>query len=373
LRPEKIPSDQLARLMQATLHGAVFLILALCRLGDRRFCKFAPQCLREGMRGQGLERRRRVDPRRRISSSDELWFERIIVQRFGIKPCPSRPRPPISAPRRPSQYRASCRAMPAPNLPGQLALEEEPLARPRRFWHIARNRRAKIRCTFWRRLAPRGKFMPTKTLPKQTGNSCAAHCVVIAVAEITGRVMACKKNIAENVLWPSFRFVDNGSKSPGLAALVQNQHSDPRKIVAWVNNLDGGRAKEEIQASLVCDATSKAAAVGFLKTQALRDALLPVFDEMLHDSTAEPNLQIQDGNFYSATYLSFSDPSAAKGDYTGTHNILVTKEKGSIYYYNPNEDAPAWKTTVDWRKLEGQNDNKRSYVFTGVCLVMKKP
>jgi hypothetical protein len=57
-------------------------------------------------------------------------------------------------------------------------------------------------------------------------------------------------------------------------------------------------------------------------------------------------------------------------NFTGMHNILVTYMGGKTYYYNPNEKNPSWKITDNWKKLENQNNNSCSYVFSGVAVAI---
>ena len=72
--------------------------------------------------------------------------------------------------------------------------------------------------------------MPTKKLPEQTGNSCAAHCTVIAVAELLDVQYLLSKGYAEEILWPSIKFKTNGN--PVIDSLAQADNSDPRLIVS---------------------------------------------------------------------------------------------------------------------------------------------
>ncbi|KPF79635.1 hypothetical protein IP88_01750 [alpha proteobacterium AAP81b] len=78
------------------------------------------------------------------------------------------------------------------------------------------------------------------------------------------------------------------------------------------------------------------------------------------------NFAIDAGVFYNCSYLAFQG-----GNFTGMHNILVTRDGPHVWYYNSNEDWPRWAVANDWRALTGQNGGTADYFFTGVCVTMR--
>ena len=65
--------------------------------------------------------------------------------------------------------------------------------------------------------------MPTVIMKEQNGNSCAAHCTVVAISEITG-TMSLDETFAENTLWPAIQFKpENGDPAIALLASQKKQ------------------------------------------------------------------------------------------------------------------------------------------------------
>ncbi|HSW04967.1 hypothetical protein [Aquabacterium sp.] len=206
--------------------------------------------------------------------------------------------------------------------------------------------------------------MPSKTLPEQTGNSCAAHCTVIAVAELLDVEYLMSKDYAESTLWPSLKFKAEGNLL--IDSLAKAENSDPRRIVS-----EADTRWNAIKASLRCDATQKAAALKYVKSTDMQMGLGALFN-MLTGFGTVGTITIEPGIYYNASYLMLKGGTATAAVYEGMHNILVTNHAGQIYYYNPNESKPTWSVTPDWTILEKQNKSSYSYVFTGVCVEMKK-
>lgn len=205
--------------------------------------------------------------------------------------------------------------------------------------------------------------MPTITLPEQNGNSCAAHCTVIAVSELLGGQLLLNQDYAENNLWPSIQFKKTGGPFDGLA---DNKNSDPRLIITEMTT-----RWNTIKKTLVCDETQKKIALTYVNNQ-MQQELGGLFTLLRQNGTAKPVI-LEEGIYYNCTYLMIKGSNARKGVFEGMHNILVTKEGGKIYYYNPNETMPKWSVVLsNWTRLDNQNDGNYSYVFTGVCVEMSK-
>ena len=200
--------------------------------------------------------------------------------------------------------------------------------------------------------------MPSKTLNEQDGNSCAAHCTVISVNEINNAALT--QHFAEKTLWPAIQFVDQGGVTSVLAAA---KNSDPRLIVEEVMS-----RWPTLKVKLLCDGVQKTAAMHYVNTgmRAGMDALY----KLLASDAVEAPLRLDDFVFYNCSFTMHNGAKPTDANFTGMHNILVTYESGKVYYYNPNESVPAWKITADWKKLEGQNAGKHSYVYSGVSVAM---
>jgi len=206
--------------------------------------------------------------------------------------------------------------------------------------------------------------MPTKKLPEQTGNSCAAHCTVIGIAELLDVDYLLSKGFAEMTLWPTIKF--KAGESPLTDALAKADNSDPRRIVTESELRWGGSVK----ASILCDDVEKTTALGFVGPMA--PALAALFN-MIKGGNLVTTIALQDGIYYNCSYLMLKGAAAKSAVYEGMHNILVTNFKGSTFYYNPNEKVPVWtKDPADWKTLENQNGGTYSYVFTGVCVELKR-
>jgi hypothetical protein len=211
--------------------------------------------------------------------------------------------------------------------------------------------------------------MPTKKMPQQTGNSCAAHCTVIAVAELLNDSTNMTPNYAEKIVWPAIQFLpgENGGATDPLA---KEQDSDPRKVVDFVNGTFRG---EGLKAKLLCDDRVEAAALNDVPTN-LQGSLDGVY-KLIKGSNTASTIDIQPTHYYNCSFLMFYSSYPGTADYSGLHNILVTNDGSSIWYYNPNETAPDWinsGSSPDWMTLKNQNAGKNSYVFTGLCVDISK-
>lgn len=210
--------------------------------------------------------------------------------------------------------------------------------------------------------------MPSKTLQQQKGNSCAAHCMVVAISEISDMHQnVLDWSYAQNTVWPAIQFVSTGGLSQAIDDLAKAQNSDPRKIVIETEKITNKAVKTE----LVCDDSQKTNALGYVTDLLTKQGLGALFN-LIKGGGTSANLTLTEGIFYNASYLMFKGGNAATGSFVGMHNILVTREGGKDYYYNPNESKPCWSQTSDWKVLDNQNSGNHSYVFTGVCVEMKK-
>jgi len=211
--------------------------------------------------------------------------------------------------------------------------------------------------------------MPKAKLPQQTGNSCAAHCMVIAVAELLNVNYCLSKVYAEEVWWPQIKF--KGGEGPLSDHLRDSNNSDPRRMVTDANIRWGGLA-----ATIICSETDKAVALKYVD-KSMQSALVGMFN-MIKDFDAKlvtnsvSNIALQEGIYYNASFLMLKGSKAEGAKYEGMHNILVTKENNFVCFYNPNESIPNWKKCNDWKILDNQNDSYYSYVFTGVCIEIKR-
>ncbi|PZN92807.1 MAG: hypothetical protein DCF31_14850 [Alphaproteobacteria bacterium] len=71
--------------------------------------------------------------------------------------------------------------------------------------------------------------MPSMTMAEQTDNSCAAHCHVIAIAEMLGTGRNMTPAYAEGVVWPAIQF--RTGENQGLTDdLATAKNADPRKV-----------------------------------------------------------------------------------------------------------------------------------------------
>lgn len=212
--------------------------------------------------------------------------------------------------------------------------------------------------------------MPSITLERQEGNSCAAHCVVIALAELERDASIGTISYAENFVWPLIQFEGDDDLTKNLA---DDDNSDPRLIVSMVQRL-----YPFIDALLTSNDVAKNMALAYVNPPYAKDHLSLLFDLITeHANTcAEPpsKTPLRDNVYYIATYLMLDKPSIQNASVSGLHNILLTKGKSGNYYYNSNEQFPCWKklATPEWWLLENQNNNENSYIFTGVCVEMKR-
>lgn len=209
--------------------------------------------------------------------------------------------------------------------------------------------------------------MPSKTLPQQNGNSCAAHCTVIAIAELSNSQVCLDQTFAEKTVWPAIQFVSTGGLAPAIDLLAIAKNSDPRKIVTETDKI----SNQAVKAELICDDSQKTSALVYITDLTTKQGLGALFN-LIKGGGTSTNISLNEGSFYNASYLMFAGAAAAAGTFTGMHNILVAREGGKDYYYNPNEAKPCWSLTSDWKVLDNQNGGSHSYVFTGVCVEMKK-
>ncbi|PZN92808.1 MAG: hypothetical protein DCF31_14855 [Alphaproteobacteria bacterium] len=120
-----------------------------------------------------------------------------------------------------------------------------------------------------------------------------------------------------------------------------------------------------------CDDVAKATALGFVDAQT-QGELGGLFN-LIKGHNATVTTAINSGTYHNCTFLMFNSAVPAVANFTGMHNILVTKAGSDIWYYNSNETNTAWVRTVGndaWKVLHGQNAGTHSYVFTGVLVEM---
>lgn len=212
--------------------------------------------------------------------------------------------------------------------------------------------------------------MPSITLQQQKGNSCAAHCVVIALAELKRDASIGTRSYAENFVWPFIQFKGDDNLTKNLA---DEENSDPRLIVSIVE-----RSYPFIDALLTSNNIAKNMALACVNTPHEKEYLSLLFDLITKHANAcaelPSNTLLRDNVYYIATYLMLDKPSVQNASVSGLHNILLTKYESGNYYYNSNELFPCWKklATPEWWVLENQNDGENSYIFTGVCVEMKR-
>lgn len=171
--------------------------------------------------------------------------------------------------------------------------------------------------------------MPNKKLKKQDETSCAAHCTVVAIAELLGKDEILTNHYAEKILWPEIQFKDNGS--PQVKHLAELKNSDPRKIVKQTDLWWA-----EVKATLLCDETQKNIALTDVPEDKAPD--LGALFKMIMGTNPTTNIQPDAGIYYNASYLMFENDSFA-----GLHNILVTKSL--------SENPRAFKCDVSARKV----------------------
>ena len=208
--------------------------------------------------------------------------------------------------------------------------------------------------------------MPKMKMAEQTGNSCAAHCTVVAIAELFDTPHNMTPQYAEHTVWPLIMFkTGEGALTDHLASL---DNSDPRRVVAFANATGGGEA---VSAALLCDETVKQTALGFVGQQ---DAMgLRALFNMMKGAGSTVTTDLREGVYYNCSFLMFGAGQPAAASYSGMHNILVTSVGNVVWCYNSNETAPAWVQAgpgAGWMILRAQNGGGGSYVFTGVCVSM---
>lgn len=200
--------------------------------------------------------------------------------------------------------------------------------------------------------------MPNITMRSQNGNSCAAHCSVVSVREISN--LALDANFAERDLWPTIQFVDQGGATTALAA---DKNSDPRRVVTEIN-----RRWPKTQAKLLCDGVQKTTAMTYV-AEPMRQGMDALFKLLTKDAASAP-MQLDEGVFYNCSFTMHNGGVPTHANFSGMHNMLVTYEGGKSYLYNSNENVPSWTFTNNWKVLEGQNDGNNSYVFSGVSVAI---
>ncbi|NPU91367.1 MAG: hypothetical protein HPY82_05580 [Gammaproteobacteria bacterium] len=204
--------------------------------------------------------------------------------------------------------------------------------------------------------------MPSKKMKTQNGNSCAAHCTIVAVAELTNSNKNLDETYTESNLWPDIQFKPEGG-APATQLLAAAKNSDPRRIVAEVKKRWSG-----VTAKLVCDEVQKNKAISYVAS-GYQDGMLALFNMLTAGGVKAP-VALEDFVFYNCSYTMHNGGVPSESNYSGMHNILVTMEGGKCYYYNSNEDDPQWKTTSNWKLLEKQNGGNHSYVFSGVSVAL---
>jgi len=168
------------------------------------------------------------------------------------------------------------------------------------------------------------------------------------------------QSTVENSIWPSIQFVAKDLITTHLAA---QKNSDPRLITTEIK-----KRWPTVNAKLVCDTAQKNRGMTYV-APGHKPGLETLFTMLTHDAVTSPIL-FDEFAFYNCSYTMHNGSTPSAANFTGLHNILVTYEGGKVYYYNPNETHPSWRTTGNWKKLEGQNNNSASYVFTGVTVVI---
>ncbi len=204
--------------------------------------------------------------------------------------------------------------------------------------------------------------MPSMTMREQKGNSCAAHCTVIAVDELTSKGSGMTAATTESDLWPTIKFRPEASV-PMTQQLAHDENSDPRRVVAEVT-----RRWPAVTAKLLCDGVQKKASIAYVPG-AISGHMDALFNLLSAHAITGP-VRLDDEAFYNCSYTMHAAALPSTASFTGTHNILVTLSSGKYYYYNPNETTPSWTSTTNWKQLNGQNGGAHSYLFTGVCVLM---
>ncbi|MBN3561968.1 hypothetical protein [Aliamphritea spongicola] len=200
--------------------------------------------------------------------------------------------------------------------------------------------------------------MPTKRLPEQNGNSCAAHCTTIAINEI--KQTALTATFAEDDLWPSIQFSDTCAVTKPLA---DDKNSDPRLIVSQIKQRWPG-----VKAKLLCDEGQKSKAISMVNGM-MRSGMNDIFNLLVQEAV-KGSIALDEAVFYNCSYTMHSGAKPSEDNFSGMHNILVAYEAGKTFFYNSNESNPQWQATANWKKLEAQNGGTHSYVFSGVAVAI---
>lgn len=186
--------------------------------------------------------------------------------------------------------------------------------------------------------------MPTKTLPIQKGNSCAAHCTAIAVMELDSMAAITATNV-ESTIWPMMQFKDG--------PLAKDKNSDPALIASTVP-----KVWPKIKAKLMCDSSQKDAAMAGVPSQ-MKGALGELFTRLKAVGT-QARITIDEAAYYNCSYTMTSN-----GSFCGMHNMLVTLEKGRSHFYNPQ--VARWQVANHWKSITDAGSN---FVFAGVAVAI---
>jgi hypothetical protein len=209
--------------------------------------------------------------------------------------------------------------------------------------------------------------MPTVTLPAQTGNSCAAHCTVVAVQELLTKP-GLTKAFAEGNFWDTIKFKPSTTEGPITTELANKNNSDPRRIVSEIAKRWSG-----VTARMLFDDAQKTAALlnvpGAIPGLGVNYQLaLAGLYGLLKGISGAVTIDPQNGKYYNCGYLMYNAGAPNVMAFSGMHNILVANQSNIIWYYNSNETTPTWRQTTGWKRLDNQNGGHHSYIFTGVCV-----
>lgn len=207
--------------------------------------------------------------------------------------------------------------------------------------------------------------MPVYSMRQQIGESCAAHCTAIAIAELTATKVPLDPAHVEAAVWNAIKFLPGTDRVTKL--LASKKYSDPRKVVEYINS-----KQPSIEAELLMDDQGKSDVYAEIDQYSQNSVGGMV--TMLGSSYRKEKINIEEGVYYNCVYADFNGSVPTVAGFNMFHNILVTKSGGVINIYNSNESTPSWVPLPggQWRRLENQNGGKRSYVFSGLAVVMKR-
>lgn len=171
---------------------------------------------------------------------------------------------------------------------------------------------------------------------------------------------------AENTIWNKILFKDDGSQA--IKALVAKQNSDPRRILKYIEK----NYATNLSAVIKFDDTEKANALAYLPDNDVKRGLEGLYNLIKGQSQTETILPADDV-YYNCSYLMMDGGDPTSSGLDGLHNILVTSSGGQVYYYNSNEAKPVWTmNNHGWKRLDKANSGNHSYVFTGLCVAVRK-